>query len=157
MKTPRIVALIRDQHGHVIPVKDAPGAEVEFVFDEERDPEKLLRRAPDLVVCVNDFHHRVAECIEACKQGVIPTLVLQDGILEWRCQYENACFGAGGAAPQHQPVLADKIACIGPQSARQIGRWGNFDKVEVTGMPRLDHLLGAGVSEVGRRPGGASW
>jgi hypothetical protein len=37
--------------------------------------------------------------------------------------------------------MADRIACLGNQSARQIAAWGNADKVEVTGMPRLDHLL----------------
>jgi hypothetical protein len=36
--------------------------------------------------------------------------------------------------------MADKIACLGRQSARQIAAWGNAAKVEVTGMPRLDHL-----------------
>jgi len=66
---------------------------------------------------------------------------LQDRILEWRCQYENPLFGSGGGAPQHQPVLADYIACIGRQSARQITAWGNVGRAIATGMPRLDHLL----------------
>ncbi len=76
--------------------------------------------------------------------------MLQDGILEWRCQYENPLFGAGGGAPQHQPVIADKIACIGRQSARQIAAWGNAGKVEVTGMPRLDFISRSAIAPVAR-------
>jgi hypothetical protein len=48
--------------------------------------------------------------------------------------------------------LADKIACLGPQSARQIAAWGNAHKVEVTGMPRLDYLLEIEAPPV-RKPG----
>ena len=47
----------------------------------------------------------------------------------------------GEAPPSINLFLADKIACIGPSSARHIASWGNAAKVEVTGMPRLDYLL----------------
>src|SRR5690606_26345251 len=101
----------------------------------------MLKAAPDILVCVNDFPYEIMRCIDAARAANIPSLVLQDGILEWRCQYENPTFGFGGGAPQHQPVIADKIACIGHQSARQIAAWGNAHKVVVTGMPRMDYLL----------------
>ena len=137
----RVWCLLRDQFAHVKPVEQAFGPEAEFIYDSEWKPDKMLGQRPDLVLCVNDFHYDVACCLEAAKQASIPSLTLQDGILEWRCQYENPQFGDGGGAPQHQPVLADKIACLGAQSARQIASWGNARKVEVTGMPRLDYLL----------------
>lgn len=124
------------------PVEDLFGNRAQFVYDERWDPKALLQHQPDLVLCVNDWPYEVAQCLDAVRDSRIPSLVLQDGILEWRCQYENPLFGAGGGAPQHQPVLADKIACLGNQSARQIATWGNAHKVEVSGMPRLDYLLG---------------
>lgn len=133
--------LLRDQRAHVEPVERHFGAAADFVYDAEWKPDGMLRRQPDLVLCVNDYPYEVARCIDAARATGIPSLVLQDGILEWRCQYENPLFGAGGGAPQHQPVLADKIACLGPQSARQIAAWGNEGRVAVTGMPRLDYLL----------------
>ena len=117
--------LMRDQYAHVKPVEETFGAAAEFIYDSEWDADKLTAAEPDIVVCVNDHSYEVAQCLLAARGAGIPSLVVQDGILEWRCQYENPRFGAGGAAPQHQPVMADKIACIGAQSARQIAAWGN--------------------------------
>ena len=147
-----IWCLMRDQFGHVKPVEEHFGAEAGFTYDSAWDPNVMLAAQPDLVLCVNDFPFDIGACLEAARRARIPSLVVQDGILEWRCQYENPLFGAGGGAPQHQPVLADKIACLGRQSARQIGAWGNASKVEVVGMPRLDPLLKRRPGKV-RRPG----
>jgi hypothetical protein len=148
----KILCLAADQVGHIQPVADAFGGDAVFIFEDACQPDRVDRHRPDCVMCVNDFDYGVAQCLGRARELGIPSLVLQDGILEWRCQYENPLFGSGGGAPQHQPVLADKIACIGRQSARQIAAWGNTDKVEVTGMPRLDHLLTRPPSPV-RRPG----
>lgn len=148
----RVWCLLHDQFAHVKPVEEAFGSEAEFLYDGEWKPAEMLQQKPDVVVCVNDFHYDVACCLEAAKKAGIPSLTLQDGILEWRCQYENPLFGAGGGAPQHQPVLADKIACLGAQSARQIAAWGNAHKAEITGMPRLDYLL-SNDAPAPRKPG----
>lgn len=141
----RVWCLMRDQFAHVRPVEEYLGARAEFTYDDTWEPARLLDAKPDLVLCVNDWPSGVALCLDAARDAGIPSLVIQDGILEWRCQYENPLFGAGGGAPQHQPVLADVIACIGRQSARQIAAWGNAGRVEATGMPRMDHLLGRAV------------
>jgi hypothetical protein len=144
MRAIKAWCLLRDQYAHVKPVEETFGGGAEFVYDSEWDADKLVEARPDVVVCVNDHTYEVAQCLLAARRAGIPSLVVQDGILEWRCQYENPRFGAGGAAPQHQPVMADKIACLGAQSARQIAAWGNQAKVEVTGMPRLDKMLAKG-------------
>jgi hypothetical protein len=133
--------LPRDQADHVEPVKAFLGDRAEFIYDSSWKPRKMLEASPDVVLCANDFYYGVSRCLDAAREDGIPSLAMQDGILEWRCQYENPLFGSGGGAPQHQPVLADKIACIGHGSARHIASWGNSAKVEVTGMPRLDYLL----------------
>lgn len=134
----RIWCLLRDQFAHVQPVEAALVNRAVFHYDADWDPEAISAKRPDLVLCVNEYHYDVIRCLDAARAAGIPSLTLQDGILEWRCQYDNPLFGD---APQHQPVLADKIACLGAQSARQIAAWGNAGKPEVTGMPRLDHLL----------------
>jgi hypothetical protein len=40
--------------------------------------------------------------------------------------------------PPYQPVLSHKIGCIGPSQARILSSWGQYQKVEVTGNPRMD-------------------
>jgi len=137
----RVWCLLKDQLAHVQPVVAALAGRARFDIDDQWDPDRLLANRPDIVLCVNDYHYDIVCCLDAARRQGIPSLTLQDGILEWRCQYQNPLFAAGGGAPQHQPVVADKIACLGYQSARQIAAWGNAAKVEVTGMPRLDHLL----------------
>ncbi len=148
----KIWCLANDQLAHVQPVEAAFGGAAQFIYDKAADPAALLREAPDLVLCVNDYPCDVLRCLDAARSRRIPSLVLQDGILEWRCQYQNPLFGAGGGAPQHQPVMADKIACLGRQSARQIAAWNSAAKVEVTGMPRLDFLF-ARSFPAARKPG----
>ena len=137
----RAWCLLKDQLAHIQPVATALAGRAQFEIDDQWDPDRLLVNPPDIVVCVNDYHYDIVCCLDAAHKRGIPSLTLQDGILEWRCQYENPLFADGGGAPQHQPVIANKIACLGPQSARQLAAWGNAPKVEVTGMPRLDHLL----------------
>lgn len=137
----KVWCLVGDQKAHVKPVEDFFSERAVFIYDAECSPTKMLLEQPDILVCVNDFAYEVVRSIDSARENKIPSLVIQDGILEWRCQYENPKFGAGGGAPQHQPVMADKIACLGYSSARHIASWGNTGKVEVTGMPRLDYLL----------------
>lgn len=144
----KIWCLLREQFSHVKPVEEVMQHQAEFIYDANWEPEIILEKQPDLVICVNDFPYEIVRCLDTCRQIFIPSLVLQDGILEWRCQYENTLLGAGGGAPQHQPVMADKIACIGNQSARQIASWGNQNKVEVTGMPKLDILIEKSKSNI---------
>lgn len=137
----KIWCLLRDQFAHVKPLETYLGDRAEFIYDATWDPNLLIANRPNLVLCVNEYPSDIARCLDAAREAKIPSLVLQDGCLEWRCLYGNPLYGAGSGPPLHQPVLADKIACIGYQSAYQIAAWGNPDKVEVTGMPRLDDLL----------------
>lgn len=146
----KVRSLMRDQKAHVMPLVRHFGSEAEFLFDEEWAPSAIQPNTTDLVLCVNDFSYEIAQCIDAARLKGIPTLTLQDGTLDWRCQYENSIFAAGGGPAQHQPVLSDKIACLGPQSARHIAMWGNAAKVEITGMPKMDQLLDRPASSPAR-------
>jgi hypothetical protein len=148
----RVWCLVGDQRAHVEPVERLLGHRAVFRYEAELDLESGPDGQLDVLLCVNDWPPQVANAIDVARRHGIRSLSLQDGILEWRCQYQNPLFGFGGGAPQHQPVLTDKIACIGAQSARQIAAWGNEGKVEVVGMPRLDFLLGRPQTPR-RRPG----
>ena len=60
-----------------------------------------------------------------------------DGILEWRNAWENSPDEV--ACPYTmRPALSHKVACIGASQARTLAAWGNADKVEIVGIPRLD-------------------
>lgn len=78
----------------------------------------------------------------------IPTLVLADGILEYRNTWEHPGLVPGSL---FQPVLGHKIACIGRSQARFIESWGNPTQCEVVGVPRFDRY--AGMRRRGRPDG----
>src|ERR1700743_577037 len=92
-----------------------------------------------LVVVVDTYHEpRVTLLRRAVEQG-IPTLVLADGILEYRNTWEHPQIVPGSI---FQPVLGDKIACLGQSQARVIESWGNTGKCEVVGFPKFDGYAG---------------
>ncbi|HWY77341.1 MAG TPA: methyltransferase domain-containing protein, partial [Verrucomicrobiae bacterium] len=69
----------------------------------------------------------------------IPTLILADGILEYRNTWDHPQLPPGAI---FQPVLGHKIACLGRSQARQLESWGNAGKCEITGSPRFDRYYG---------------
>jgi SAM-dependent methyltransferase len=70
----------------------------------------------------------------------IPTLILADGILEYRNTWEHPQLEPGAI---FQPVLGHKIATIGKSQTRWLESWGNFGKCETVGLPRMDRLYSA--------------
>ncbi len=151
----KIVFLARSHQTQIEILQRWLGSRADILIDEIWDTDFVFSNSPDLLVFTDMSLYAAVACLEEAKKRKIPTLMLQDGILEWRCQYLNPLFGFGGGGPQHQPVMTDKIACIGAQSARQIAGWGNVDKVELTGMVRMDRVLGKKDYRSVSRPGRA--
>lgn len=103
-----------------------------------------IRQCPDYDLCITAGEYcpeQALPVIEAGRQG-IPTLLVMDGILEWRNTWEHPQL----TAPLLQPVLSDKVACIGASQARILESWGNIGKCEIIGMPRLDPFLQGSLS-----------
>lgn len=137
----KAICLFRDQYAHIKPVEDSLAEVVTFKYLEEWTTEKIKNAKPDIIIGINEFHPEVAYCYELAQSLNIPTLTLQDGILEWRFMFENPIYeGDAQGAPLHFPVLADKYACISPYYAHIIQCLGNEGRVEVTGMPKMDKL-----------------
>ncbi|MDB6023365.1 MAG: hypothetical protein JWQ04_3222, partial [Pedosphaera sp.] len=65
----------------------------------------------------------------------IPTLILADGILEYRNTWQHPQLEPGAI---FQPALGHKIACLGRSQARFLESWGNAGKCELVGSPRFD-------------------
>jgi len=102
-----------------------------------------------LVVTADCYHEpRVTLLRRAVEQG-IPTLVLADGILEYRNTWEHPQLPPGSL---FQPVLGHKLACLGRSQARVLESWHNAGRCEVTGSPRFDRYAGR---QRRRRPAGA--
>lgn len=96
----------------------------------------------DLVITNDEFGAFVSAAIFELRRRAIPTLHIIDGIIEWRNTWENPrSMVQENGMPLFQPVLSDKIACLGRSQARLLESWGNICKCEVTGAPRFDRLL----------------
>jgi hypothetical protein len=136
------ICLFADQFDHIKPVEDALKGKVNFIYKSDWTEEEIRREVPDIVIGINEFHLEIANCYQAAQSLNIPTLTIQDGILEWRFMFENELYNGNlDGVPMHHPVLADKYACIGYTMANIISSLGNEHKVEVIGMPKLDGLI----------------
>lgn len=88
-----------------------------------------------LVVAADCYREpRASLLCQAVERG-IPTLLLADGILEYRNTFEHPQLAPGAI---FQPVLAHKVACLGRSQARILESWGNFAQCEITGSARFD-------------------
>lgn len=135
----RILALSDNQHHHFAPLECID--DFELIETNDIRPETVQEVFPDLLLTPGCDWYHTASCIDEARRLQIPSLLLMDGVIEWRHQWENPKFGAGDGAPYNQPVTTDKVACIGWQSARTLEAWGNVGKCEIVGVPRFDHYI----------------
>jgi len=92
-----------------------------------------------LLVSAQHYHEPEYSILKAAVEAGIPTLVIADGILEYRNTWDNPEIAAGC---MFQPVVAHKIACLGRSQARFMESWGNLGKCEIVGAPRFDYSIG---------------
>ena len=138
-KQPVILALARDQERHLEPFRNRLSLPV--VIDERWRPDVFDHYDAALVLVLSNDVWDSDVCLREARRRGIPSLFLMDGILEFKHQWSDPKFAAGGGAPFLTPVLADKIACKGWNDARRLEAWGNQGKCEIVGLPRLDPLL----------------
>jgi len=95
--------------------------------------------ADSLLLVTHDTYREPSRSIirRAVAQGV-PTLILADGILEYRNTWEHPQNEPGAV---FQPVLGHKLAALGALQARVVESWNNPGKCEITGSPRFDPLF----------------
>jgi hypothetical protein len=108
---------------------------------EVAPPDDVLQRAKpgDLAIFFSEHFDRFRECCRQLKQRGCATLYAIDGILEWRNSWDN--HADEPACPwTMRPVLAHKVACIGPAQRRILDAWGNEKKTEIVGLTRLDEI-----------------
>ena len=111
------------------PVKAIQDVGSDFMFPDDTG----------ILVTADTYHHPHPTLLRRAAEQGIPTLVLADGILEYRNIFEHPDLVPGSI---FQPVLGHKIACLGKSQARFLESWGNHGKCEVVGAPRMDRYLG---------------
>src|SRR5690606_16982634 len=80
-----------------------------------------------LIVTHDHYSEPWVSILRKAKEKNIPTLVLADGILEYRNTFEHPDLVPGSL---YQPVLGHKLACIGRSQARVVESWGNIGVCE---------------------------
>lgn len=130
----RVIVLTHDpKHPLYSSWIEQTGMEVEFVTDAAAGYK--FPSDTGLVVSADCYSQpRVTLLRRAVEEG-IPTLLLADGILEYRNTWDHPQISPGSL---FQPVMAHKIACLGRSQVRTLQSWGNDCSCEVVGSPRFD-------------------
>lgn len=110
-----------------------------LVVEADYSPHKVLSHNPDLVITFEASNPQRALCTAEMMRAGIATLLIMDGIQEWRNTWSRT--RGLNKRPLNQPALVHKIACLGRLDARLYESWGNVGKCEVVGAPRLDDLI----------------
>jgi hypothetical protein len=143
------VALVLDEHKIISPLESDSRIKITYVNPKDFSFDKFTS---DIILTVSDWRSEIAEVlIEAQKKG-IPTLMFQDGTLDWIIQYEGDRYGGSGGPTHFHPILTDKIAVMGHQSARILSAWNDPTKVEITGYPILQQIIQDQIESTGTSP-----
>lgn len=107
----------------------------ETVLAEGETALNRLCRA-DLVVTVHSTLDTVRQIMEALR-GKVPTLTLQDGVIEYRSQKHRS-----QGLFRYRPLMTDYIGVFGPRSGQLIQAAGTEPhRILETGAPRFDPYL----------------
>ncbi len=110
-----------------------------LVFIEDYGPGWMPTETCGLLVTAQHYKEPEVSILRRAFESGIPTLILADGILEYRNTWMHPDAVPGSI---FQPVVGHKIACIGRSQARILESWGNVEKCEIVGVPRFDRLIG---------------
>lgn len=139
-KKPLVLALSpynQDQYFDVFAYRQ----DLELVISKVPDVSILEQYSPDILITLTCHTPDIINFITKARDKSIPSLLMMDGILEWRHVWENPRYGSGGGIPFNQPIYNDKVACYGWEAARTLEGWGNLGKCEIVGFPRFDHWI----------------
>ncbi len=134
-----VFAFIDDEHKIVKPLESSEKVKIKYIKPDQNYIFELPY--PDIIIVVSDWRHNVAKILIDAKVLGIPSLMLQDGTLDWLIQYQGDLYAGSGGAAHYHPILSDKIACIGHQTARILSSWCGAEKVEVVGFPILKNEI----------------
>ena len=110
-----------------------------ILIEPDWRPSVIAAHNPDLVITFEESQSERGLCIAEMAKHQIATLLMIDGIREWRNTWSRAQLPS--ERPTNQPIIAHKVACLGRADARLYESWGNVGKCEIVGAPRFDPLI----------------
>jgi hypothetical protein len=122
---------------HAQPILEHYGERAAVISDYS--PQKLADLQPKLLITFEASNVQRGLCTAEMMRRGIATLLVMDGIQEWRNTWSR--LELVDKRPLNQPALVHKIACLGRIDAHLYESWGNIGKCEVVGAPRLDDLV----------------
>tara|TARA_X000000368_G_scaffold418149_1_gene416784 strand:- start:7483 stop:8703 length:1221 start_codon:yes stop_codon:yes gene_type:complete len=137
----KALALVVDEHKIIRPLENIKDIEIEYVIAS--DDFEFSVPYPDIILTVSDWRACIAKILLKAKEIKIPSIMFQDGSLDWIIQNEGDLYGGSGGATHFHPILTDKMAVMGFQSQRIISSWDktNYKKTEVVGAPILQNQI----------------
>ncbi len=132
-----IIAITPDRDQYILPLSNH--LMHPLVFLRSLEWEELINLNPAAVLFLGDWLFEHEQLIIKCKEQNIPTILLMDGIIEWKHFFENPKWSFGGHEAPYFPVQCDKIFVPGASTYRFLEFFGNQGKCEITGFPRFDH------------------
>lgn len=131
-----IVFAIPDRDHYLTPM--IPFLDYPVVFLRNYDWEDLIKLEPVAVIFLSDWILEQFDLIDKCKANKIPTILLMDGLIEWRHFFENPKWSRFKNESPYLPINCDKIFVAGASTSRFLSFLGNNGKCEITGLPRMD-------------------
>lgn len=99
----------------------------------------------DILVTIHSVSDNIRRLFTQVK-GRIPTLTIQDGIIEHQHCWDKNRQGI----QRYRPILSDKIAVFGDRSRALLLAWGaSPNQIVVTGAPRFDEYMAGDSSGKG--------
>jgi len=123
--------------------KSLPKLKKKYFIKLIDNPEKIkpLLKQTKLFITWRHFIEKERELFFKCRNNNIPSLLLADGILEWNNIWYSSTKPDVTPGSNYQPILANKMSCLGRSQARLLEAWGNKNKCEIIGSPRFDKYL----------------
>lgn len=134
---PKVWLIDGDTRGHLY-ANLQNSLDAEWIVGREAAPSDI-----DLAIVSDEWWWENSLTICALKRKGVPTLHVIDGVIDWKNTWENPrSTQEANGLPLFQPILCDKVACLGQAQARLLGAWGSSAKCEVVGAPRFDRYYG---------------
>lgn len=132
----KIVVVIPDRDHYLEPIKQY--LNYEMVFVRKYNIDIVLEQNPVVVIFMADWIYQIENMIIKLHERNIPTILLMDGIIEWKGYFENPKWSYGDNPSPFIPILCDKVLVPGFSTFRFLEYFGNEGKCEIVGQPRFD-------------------
>ena len=128
----QIVVVTSDRYYHCKPMESF--FKIPFIYTDKTDWIEIEKNNPSVLIFLADWTTDHVALIEQARKHFIPTILLMDGLIDWKGFVGSTKWLAGNNILPYHPVYCDKVFAPGFRTARTLLSWGNStSKIEVTG------------------------